>query len=343
MRVAFTFNLQRDLAESDAEFDTAATVSMITTSLERLGHDVHMVDVCDPLETVVERLRRLEPDLVFNTAEGERGRGREALFPAILEHLGLPFTGSDSLTCAVTLDKHLTNLILGAAGVRVPRGFLARHRSDFDRDWDVFPSLLKPNGEGSSKGIDARSIVASPRELRRRGAELLARYPEGVLVEEFIAGIDVVVPYLETTGVLEPASYIHRGRSVDAIYGYDEKIHGFSDLEIRVPAEITQSERLHARLVTAKVVETFGIRDMARLDFRLGDGGDLVFLEVNALPSLETGASIYLSGELAGLDGVDGVIGAIVESASRRFASRGRRRLGARAAARGRARSERSA
>jgi D-alanine-D-alanine ligase len=318
MRIAFTFNLQKNLSESEAEFDTAATVSMIAASLERLGHDVHLVDVCDPLEAVIERLGRLRPDLVFNTAEGERGRCREALFPAIFEHLGLPYTGSDSLACALTLDKNLTNQLLRGAGVRVPKGFLVRSESDLARPWDHYPSLIKPNGEGSSKGIDARSIASSPRELARRGAELLEHYPAGILVEEFIAGVDVVVPYLETVGVLEPASYIHRGGAADAIYGYDEKVHGFEDLEICVPADIGPAARRQARETAARVITLLEIRDVARLDFRLGDGGDLVFLEINALPSLEAGASLYLSGALAGLDGVDGVIAAVIESAVRR-------------------------
>lgn len=317
MRIAFTFNLQKSLSEAEAEFDTAATVSLIREALERLGHEVHLIDAGDPLAEVVARLQAIGPDLVFNTAEGERGRGREALFPSVFEHLDIPYTGSDPLTCAVTLDKSLTNRLVRAAGVRVPWGFLARRPEDFDRDWEIFPSIIKPNGEGSSKGIDARSIVDTPEQLAARGRELLERFPGGLLVEELIDGLDVVVPYLETAGPLEPASYVHR--TGPGIYGYDAKQHGFDDLEIRVPAEIDPAVRRRAREVTARIVAELDIRDVARLDFRLGDGRDLVFLEINALPSLEVGASIYLAGALAGLDSIEAVLGEIIESAVRRY------------------------
>lgn len=323
MRIAFTFNLQTQRSEAEAEFDTAETVGLITGGLERLGHEVHLVDVGDDLAQVIDRLRRLAPDLVFNTAEGRRGRGREALFPSLFEHLDLPYTGSDPLTCSLTLDKQLTKTVVARRGVEVARGFVVRDLGDLERAWDRFPAIIKPNSEGSSLGIDAGSIVDDRRTLEHRAAERLARYGP-VLVEELIEGIDVVVPFLEagspaTGGVLEPASYRYRrGGSPRSIYSYDMKLDGFSDLIIDVPAEINPSERAQAQRSARQVIEALQLRDLGRLDFRLEPGGRLVFLEANALPSLESGASLYLSGALAGLDTVESVLAAVIDSAVRR-------------------------
>ena len=66
------------------------------------------------------------------------------------------------------------------------------------------------------------------------------------------------------------------------------------------------------------MIDALGIRDFARLDFRIDEHGHLFFLEINALPSLEAGSSLYLCGTLAGLDSREAVLDAIVRSAARR-------------------------
>ena len=74
----------------------------------------------------------MNPDLVFNTAEGTRGRFREAFYPALFDRLGMPFTGSDAYTCALTLDKQATKLVLAQHGVPVAADRLVRSLKDLE-------------------------------------------------------------------------------------------------------------------------------------------------------------------------------------------------------------------
>jgi D-alanine-D-alanine ligase len=121
MKIAFTYNLRlADVRESekDAEFDSADTVSAIATALEAGGHEVVKVEVSGPASSLLERLEAIDPDLIFNTAEGERGRMREAFYPGLFEELGIPFTGSDAYTNAITLDGKLAiGLAIGGGAV----------------------------------------------------------------------------------------------------------------------------------------------------------------------------------------------------------------------------------
>jgi D-alanine-D-alanine ligase len=326
MRIAFTHNLQSTGSEHEAEFDTPETVTAVIDALEACGHDVYPVEVSGSVSTLIARLERLSPDLVFNTAEGERGRGREGFYPALFEQLELPYTGSDAYVCTVTLDKQLSKQIVARYGVPTPKWTFA----DADHPLDVtgmrFPMICKPNFEGSSKGITLDSIVEDRAALDARVAELLARYPSGILIEEYIVGRDIVAPFIEgvspgTGGVLEPASYHYHDALAHRryqIYDFDLKTRGFAGLEVRVPAAITAAERDRALVLSRLAFRALGIRDLGRIDWRLGDDGDLYFIEVNALPSLEDGASIYLSGALAGLEGKEGVLAAIVRSAASR-------------------------
>ncbi|PRQ09889.1 D-alanine--D-alanine ligase family protein [Enhygromyxa salina] len=328
MRIAFTHNLQLSDAEEEAEFDTPATVEMITRALRNLGHEVEPLEVSGPASRVVARLEALAPDLVFNTAEGSRGRFREAFFPALFDRLSLPFTGSDAWVCALTLDKHLSKLLVQQHGVKTPRWRFVERMSDLDGIELQFPVIAKPNYEGSSKGVTVDSVVEDLPSLRRLAFDLLGRFPSGLLVEEFIVGRDIVVPFLEkaspqTGGVLTPASYRWDAEAVAGrkyqLYDYELKTTHCTATHVDVPAVITDAERDEAMRMSHVAFRALGCRDVGRIDLRLAQTGELYFIEINALPSLEAGASIYASAKLVGLETPEAVLGTVVESAAERY------------------------
>ena len=168
MKVAFTHNLRlTDVRETEkeAEYDSAETVSAIATAIEAAGHEVEKVEVSGPAANLLERLEAIDPDIIFNTAEGQSGRMREAFYPGLFEELGIPFTGSDAYTNAVTLDKWVTKLMVGRAGIDTARGMLVTVRN-FEHVTErglglAFPVIVKPNHEGSSKGIYNNALGSS--------------------------------------------------------------------------------------------------------------------------------------------------------------------------------------
>jgi len=327
MHIAFTHNLQLSNAEEEAEFDTPETVHMLLDALRALGHEVEPLEVSGPASRVVARLEALQPDLVFNTAEGTRGRLREAFYPALFDRLGMPFTGSDAYVCALTLDKQISKMLVAARGVKTPAWRFCNDVTDLDVTGLTFPLIVKPNYEGSSMGITQDSVVATHAELVARVVSLLGRYPAGVLVEEFIEGTDIVVPFLEkaspkTGGVLEPAAYIYDvsgdASRRHAIYDYDLKSTGADKVRVQIPAPLSVDERATVMDLARTVYEALGVRDFGRIDFRRGKDGTFTFLELNALPSLEKGASLYEAAKLVGLSSTESVLDMIVRSAAER-------------------------
>src|SRR5438552_17892315 len=129
MKIGITYDLKSsgpvdptlpdDLQE---EFDSPHTIEAIAAVLRGLGHDVVLLG--DNRE-FLQKVLADPPDFVFNFAEGTGvSRSREARVPAVLEMLVIPFTGSDPLTMALTLDKDCAKTIVAAAGVRVPKSVL---------------------------------------------------------------------------------------------------------------------------------------------------------------------------------------------------------------------------
>ena len=198
MRIAFTHNLRLTDSEDEAEFDSAETVDAIAAALRAGGHEVEKIEVSGPASQLAERLEAFDPDLIFNTAEGRRGRAREAFYPALFEELGIPYTGSDAYVLTVTLDKWLTKLVLAQRGIDTPRARLVTP-DEYRRTRDpgtlglALPVIVKPNYEGSSKGIADDAVVRDARQLAEVLPAALRAYPSGVLVEEFVAGTDVTV------------------------------------------------------------------------------------------------------------------------------------------------------
>ena len=335
MKLALTHNLRLTDSEDEAEFDSAETVEAIANALGGAGHEVERIEVSGPASHLASRLEAFGPDLIFNIAEGKRGRTREAFYPAFFEELGFPYTGSDAYVLTVTLDKWLTKLVLAAHGIDSPRGRLVTP-SDLPRISEgslphlALPVIVKPNYEGSSKGVCDDSVARDARQLSRLLQKTLDQFPSGVLVEELIAGTDVTVGLLEGVhadspdeewgGVLHPVDYNIEpsARSKYNIYDYRLKSTESSMVSVRCPADLPRDVQIRLRSIARNVFRAIGVRDMGRIDFRLGDDGRIYLLEVNALPSLEKGSSLFSAAAREGLT-YDSAIQSIVHSAALRW------------------------
>src|SRR3954471_24011945 len=324
MRIALTHNLRLSDSEEEAEFDSRETIDALTTALERLGHRVERIEVSGPASRTAARLEAYAPDLVFNTAEGRRGRFREAFYPALFDELGFPYTGSDAWVLAVTLDKALTKLLLREHGVISPRGQFIEEVSGLKLEGWRFPVIVKPNFEGSSKGITQDSVVEDKQRLRALVEKQLQRFPAGVLVEEYIPGKDLTVAFLEKapSQVLTPVEYVIEESELSKrryrIYDYDLKSVHYDAVQVRCPADFAPWALERAQDMARKAYKALGVRDLGRIDFRVAEDGQVYFIEINALPSLEPGAGIYAAAALEGLH-TDAVLGKVVESAVARW------------------------
>lgn len=315
MRVALTFNLKRGTTEHEAEFDTEETIAYVASLLADVGHVVVPVEVSCSIETLVRRLRRAGPDVVFNLAEGRRGPFREALYPAVFEELGLPYTGSSASVLALCMDKSLANRVVAASGVRVPGGRLVRAARDLA---DIHPPVIvKPNFEGSSKGISQASVVVDRRALAGAVAAALARWPDGVLVESFVDGADVSVGWVEGLGVLPPIGYAYEPTGPHRILDYALKQLEPDRVRVEVPAALGRDVLARLEDAAARAFDALSVTGFGRADFRVTPNGDVVFLEMNPLPTLApTDEDLYAAAACLGRPPRD-LVAAIVDAAAR--------------------------
>ncbi len=327
MKIAFTHNLRLTNNEEEAEFDSVETVHDIEAALIAAGHEVEKIEVSGPASHLVSRLEASDPDLIFNTAEGRRARAREAFYPALFEELAFPYTGSDAYVLTLTLDKWLTKLVLKEHGVDSPRGRLVTPgtlQQVLDSGIGLsFPVIVKPNYEGSSKGIGDEAVAKDPRALATVLRASLSAWPAGVMVEEFIPGDDVTIGFIEGVGddgVLGAVEYAIDDSAQNKYNIYDYRLKNIdpSRVSVRCPADIPRDTAARLRVISRTVYKTLGVRDVGRIDYRLGTDGRIYMLEVNALPSLEKGSGLFAGAAHAGLS-YDAAIQQIVDSAALRW------------------------
>jgi D-alanine-D-alanine ligase len=304
MRIGITYDLKTDgPARADVpddfqeEFDSPATIEAIAAVLRELGHEV--VKLGDGRE-LLERLLAQPPDFVFNFAEGQGiSRSREARVPAVLEMLGIPYTGSDPLTLALTLDKDCAKRLVRSAGVAVPAGFVLDETGAVPTDGAVrgrasfpFPWILKPAWEGSSKGIRGHGLVDGPAQLADLAGSLRRDHCQPVLVEEFIHGDELTVGVLGNNPpqILGVMRVLPRERTGRFVYSLEVKRDWQRLVRYECPAALDPRGTEVVRQAALDVFRVVGCRDVARIDFRLRDGVPY-FLEVNPLPGLNPESS----------------------------------------------------
>ena len=287
LRVGFTFNVKRidpAIDDAEAEFDSPRTIAAITAAIESHGHTVV------PLEATPDLPRALSaaaPDVVFNIAEGTRGRGREAQVPSLCDLLGIPYSGSDATALAISLDKGLTKRILRSAGIATPAWqvmITGREALEPLR----YPVIVKPNAEGTSKGITQASVVTDEVSLRAAVRRLLGRYDQPVLVEEYIPGREFTVGLLGDgrPRALPVMEIVFVGPLQHPVYGFEEKQSFTPQVRYECPAQITPAEQERIERAARDTFTALGCRDVARVDLRLAPDGTVYVIEINPLPGL---------------------------------------------------------
>jgi D-alanine-D-alanine ligase len=225
-------------------------------------------------------------NLVFNIAEGLYGLGREALIPALLDAYRIDYTFSDPCVFAVCLHKGFTKSVLRDAGLPTPDFTLVREEAELDGLELSYPLFAKPVAEGTGKGITTASKIENPTELRRRCLDLLARYRQPVLVEEYLPGREFTVGILgsaERACALGTLEVIIREGGEQGVYSYLNKEKCEELVEYRLTRD---PDTRDAEAVALRVWRVLGCRDAGRVDIRLDAEGRPSVMELNPLAGL---------------------------------------------------------
>jgi D-alanine-D-alanine ligase len=319
-------NYSHRLSDKFAEWDDAETINAVKSAIEKLGHEVILIEADD---SAYGKLKSERPDVVFNMAEGYGGAARESFIPFMLEILGIPYTASDPITIAVCHDKSRCKEILAHYNLPTPNFFITDNIVN-GYPKVKFPSFVKPLHEGSSKGIYNSSLVKNREELNREITRIKNDYEQPSLVENFLEGREFtvavlgngknvkVLPIVEINLACVPEGF-------NPIYSYEVKWF-FDTRENKLdiftcPAKIGAKLRKRIEKICLDAYKVLRIRDWARIDVRCDRDENPYIIEVNPLPGIlpnpDDNSCFPKAAREAGLD-YDSLIQAVLNMAIKR-------------------------
>lgn len=263
--------------------------------------------------TLERDLAELRTDLVLNLCDEGYNNDpfKELHVPAMLDVLGIPYTGAAPAALAACYDKGLVRAVALTLDVPVPLETYVRPGDQGATLPSVFPAILKPNYGDSSQGITKDAVVHNEKGLLDYLERLRVEFPRRpVLVQEFLAGAEYSVSLvgnpdqgLRALPMLE-VDYTGLDAKLPKILGYESKWEPESPYWTQIKYQEAQlPDHIQAQLIehSARLFERLGCRDYARFDFRADAKGEIKLLEVNPNPGWCWDGKLNLMASYAGI------------------------------------------
>ena len=249
----------------------------VLNALRTQGYDAHPVD---PKEVSVLELKQQGFERAFNILHG-RG-GEDGIIQGALEQIGLPYTGCDVMTSALTMDKMRTKMLWKGFGLPIAEMEIVTKENVTELNPSKIverlglPLMVKPSREGSSVGLTKVNAV----EELTVAVETALECDDTVLIEEWLSGVEMTVPVLDNQ-VLPAVQIIPDGE----FYDYHAKyISDNTQYICPAPLSKAREEELH-RLVKA-AYDAVGCRGWSRIDVMTDSKGEFRLVEVNTTPGM---------------------------------------------------------
>ncbi len=260
----------------------------IAKALENLGHTVFLLDPAEfSYFGLIAKIKEQKSDLVFLALHG--GEGENGQLQALLELEKIPFTGSNSKSCAVAMDKFLCERLVSSYGVPIAMGKLFFSVEEC-QSFEFLPAVVKPNDAGSSVGI---SMVNHAKDLPNALQEALA-CSSSAICQELIAGRELTVSILGEDAL--PTIEI---KPKSGFFDYENK-YTKGCTEYIVPAELDAEQAQEVQRLALLVHKIVGAQGYSRVDF-IYDGKKFYFLEINTLPGMTATSLVPMAAKAVGL------------------------------------------
>ena len=242
---------------------------------------------------LVEKIKEIEPLIVFNGLHGSFGENGQIQSLLLLEKI--PFTGSGFKASAICMDKYISGKLATTLGITVPARYFYSKKKDFQEEYVLknigFPLVIKPNASGSSVGI---SIIDDPGKIQK-AMEDAFQYSDSILFEKYIRGRELTVAILDD----KPLPVVEI-KPKNGWYDYRNK-YTEGNTYYHVPADLPANETKEIQTIALNLFQLIGCKVYARIDFRY-DGEQFYFLEVNTLPGMTPLSLTPMAAKATGLE-----------------------------------------
>ena len=260
----------------------------VLDALRCAGVDAHAL-VWDG--NLVDEIRTCAPDRVFVALHG--GDGEDGTVQGLLEMLGLPYTGSGVLGCALSMDKVRSKHVWRSLGLPTPDFHIVRRddRTGLRLPETGLPAMVKPASEGSSLGV---SRVSDSAELADAIAHAMT-FDDVVLVEKWIDGGEYTMGIVDG----EPLPII-KLETPHEFYDYDAKYHADTTRYL-CPCGLSDASMESVTTLALDAFSALGASGWGRVDFMLDSDGQPWLIELNTVPGMTDHSLVPMAAASAGM------------------------------------------
>ena len=330
MKIGILYNLI-DRIECGLEIDLLSEneIAGVAEDVLKILADKHEVIPVRIRRELLPCLNKKSFDLIFNLCEGiDANPHGEAWVAGLLDIIGIPYTGSDSLTLGLCLNKAQTKHLFKANNIPTPHYQVFSDSSQRPASELKFPLFVKPSCEDASIGIKTDSVVYNKPELSKKVEFILKNYHQPALVEEYIDGRELnaaIIGNGDSLDVLPISEIVFKScADLPNIVSYEAKWIEDSEMFQKTvgtcPSNLPEDIEREIRRLAIDAYHLTGCRDYARVDFRLKDGVPYI-LEVNPNPSIKIDSGFARSASAAGIS-YNELIGRILLEATKRYQDR---------------------
>lgn len=312
LRVSVVYNAFEGVSSKEnidylSEAGVKDEADAVCGALERLGHKFTVLPLKD-VTTDIRKITGFKPDVIFNLCEGYLGNTQHEMYVAGLwELLDIPYTGNAAMTLGIAQNKILTKQLMRLHGIPTPDYEVFTeipHNTDL-----TYPLIAKPAKEDGSNGINQNAVVNNLDELRSSVGNLLQRYDQEILVEQYIDGREFAVAILGNNmpSALPPSEicFDELGSVLPHITSYEAKWYEddsiFQKTPSVCPAIVDSKTQRRLQTVALDIYRLMHGRDYGRVDFRMDKAGNLFVLEYNPNSDISLTAGYVKALKAAGI------------------------------------------
>jgi D-alanine-D-alanine ligase len=294
---------------SEASLDVITQVEAIERSLLELGHVPVRIPFTRDVKGFIQTIERERIQMVINLCETVDENPQLGWHPAaLLELIGIPFSGSPSSALMMTTDKLVTKQLLRTSGIKTPNWRVFDGINKYYRNGIRYPAIVKPRFEDASIGIDQESVFEDGKSLTKKLGDFSYRFGS-LLIEEYIEGREFnisVFGYPEPR-VLPPAEieFIDFPKETYRIVGYrakwDKQSFEYHNTPRTFPDDLPGFMLAGIEKTAIECAHAFMLRDYARVDMRIDNEGNIYVLEINANPCLSPDAGFPAAAVASGM------------------------------------------
>ena len=268
------------------------TGNAVLQSLLKQGLDAVAID---PAEKLIGQVEKEKINVAFLALHGEGGE--DGVIQGFLESAGIPYTGSDVCSSAVSMDKNISKIIFEESGIPTPGFFTLTGNEENPEEMMTkkgigYPVVVKPSSGGSTIGIS----IAEEKEMLEKAIESAFSFYKSVIVEEFIEGRDLTVGIL--SGQVLPVVEM---KPESGFYDYEAKYEK-GKTKYLCPAPLTEEEDELCRHYSLMAYKALRCAGAPRVDIRMNAKGKMFVLEVNTIPGMTETSLLPMAAKEAGIN-----------------------------------------